>query len=251
MRAILTYHSIDESGSPISVDPRVFRSHMEFLARGRPRVVSLADLTREDAPDECVALTFDDAFANFASVAAPLLADLALPATVFVVTDHVGGKNDWDGPGLRHGAVPILPLMSWGEIARIAQSGTEIGGHTRRHPRLTAVAPAALVDEIAGCAEKLRRTLGVRVTSFAYPYGAVNDEVAVAVGRSFQRACTTELRGLEGREDLLRLPRLDAYYLRAPGLLEQWGSAAFQGRMWFRAQARRVRRFVAAAAERV
>ncbi|MGQ0642264.1 MAG: polysaccharide deacetylase family protein [Gemmatimonadaceae bacterium] len=250
MRAILTYHSIDDSHSPISVAARAFRSQMEFLAAGRPRVLALADVASDAAPDECVALTFDDAFANFSKIAAPLLADLGLPATVFVVTDHVGGKNDWSGPGMSHGTVPPLPLMSWDEIERIARLGIEIGGHTRRHPRLSSLSGAELQDEIAGCAEKLRATLGARPASFAYPYGDVDDEVVAVVGRSYERACTTELRALEDGDPALRLPRLDAYYFRAAGLLEQWGSAAFQRRIWFRAQARRVRRFVASAAER-
>ena len=40
MRAILTYHSIDESGSPISVDPDAFRRHVRWLASGRVRVTT-------------------------------------------------------------------------------------------------------------------------------------------------------------------------------------------------------------------
>jgi peptidoglycan/xylan/chitin deacetylase (PgdA/CDA1 family) len=250
MRAILTYHSIDESASPISIDPRVFRSQMEFLAAGRPRVVPLADVLQETAPDECVALTFDDAFANFAEFAAPVLADLALPATVFVVTDHVGGKNDWEGPGLSHGSVPLFPLMSWNSIQRLADRGVEIGGHSRRHPRLSAVPAAQLEEETAGCAGKLAATLGVSVTSFAYPYGDLSDAVVRSVAKSYQRACTTDLRALDRADDVMRLPRLDAYYFRASGQLQQWGTAAFQRRLWLRAQARRVRQFVAASAGR-
>jgi peptidoglycan/xylan/chitin deacetylase (PgdA/CDA1 family) len=250
MRAILTYHSIDDSRSPISVDARVFRRQMEFLAKGRPRVVPLADITSDTAPDECVALTFDDAFANFADAAAPLLKDLALPATVFVVHDHVGGKNDWGAPGLSHGDVPLLALMSWTQLEGMVKQGIDIGGHTRRHPRLTGLSAAELEDEVGNGAEKLRVRLATAVRSFAYPYGDVDDVVAAVVRRFHDRACTTELRALEQGEDVMLLPRLDAYYFRAPGQLEQWGSTAFNGRLWFRAQARRVRQFVASAAER-
>ena len=44
MRAILTYHSIDDSGSLISVAPAVFRSHVQWLTSGRVRALSLEDL---------------------------------------------------------------------------------------------------------------------------------------------------------------------------------------------------------------
>ena len=248
MRAILTYHSIDESGSPISIDPRVFRSHMEFLAAGHPRVVPLADIASGKAPDESLALTFDDAFANFHEHAFPILTDLDLPATVFVVSDHVGGQNDWAAPGLVHGSVPLLPLMSWEQLATLAERGVEVGAHTRRHPRLTGLSPAALADEIDGAAERLEDALQTRPTTFAYPFGDVNHAVREAVGRTYACACTTELRALSHVEDNLLLPRLDAYYFRSHGQLEQWGSSAFQRRLWFRAQARRVRRLVTSAA---
>lgn len=251
MRAILTYHSIDESGSPISCDPRAFRCHMEFLAKGRPRVVPLAHIAGAGSADETVALTFDDAFANFAQFAAPVLSDLGLAATVFVVTDHVGGHNDWSSAGIAHGDVPTLPLMSWDALAALAQRGVEIGAHTRRHPHLTSIPPSALADEIGGSADRIEREIGARPSSFAYPYGDVDHGVATAARRTFQRACTTELRALEYGDDCMRLSRLDAYYLRAPGVLEQWGTPAFQRRLWLRAQARRVRRLVASAVERV
>lgn len=251
MRAILTYHSIDESGSPISVDPRAFRRHVEFLAKGRPQVVPLAHVADPNAADETVALTFDDAFVNFDKLAAPLLSDLGLPATVFVVTDHVGGHNDWGPAGMAHGDVPTLPLMGWDALGSVARRGVEIGAHTRRHPHLTALSPSALANEVDGSAERIVSELGTHVTSFAYPYGDVDHTVAAAVRRTYQRACTTELRALEPGDDCMRLARLDAYYLRATGALEQWGTPAFQRRLWLRAQARRVRRLVVSAVERV
>ena len=247
MRAILTYHSIDESGSPISIDPRVFRSQMEFLARGKPRIAPLAEVVRPDAPDDSVALTFDDAFTNFFALAAPILADLGLSATLFVVTEHVGGENNWASARMAHVTVPTLPLMSWDQLAQVTRRGIEIGAHSRRHPHLTSLPAAALADEIHGSAERINAALGLRPVAFAYPYGDVNDAVADAVRPAFERACTTELRPLAIGDDPIRLPRLDAYYFRAAGQLEQWGTAAFQRRIWLRAQARRVRSLVTAA----
>ena len=252
MRAILTYHSIDESGSPISIDPRVFRIHVSFLAAGRPRVVPLADIASPTAPDDAVALTFDDGFQNFRDIAAPLLAELGLPATVFVVSDHVGGKNNWASAarGSSH-PVPTLPLMSWDALGVLAQHGVEIGAHSRRHPRLTAVSAQVLAEEVSGGADRIAAALGVRPTSFAYPYDDLDHAVVSAVGATYRRACTTELRALAPDDESMRLPRLDAYYFRATGQLEQWGTTAFQRRMWLRAQARRVRHLVTTAAGRV
>ena len=57
--AILTYHSLDDSGSVVSVSPEVFVSQMEWLsARGAP-VVPLAEVCRTPG---AVALTFETHF---------------------------------------------------------------------------------------------------------------------------------------------------------------------------------------------
>jgi peptidoglycan/xylan/chitin deacetylase (PgdA/CDA1 family) len=138
--------------------------------------------------------------------------------------------------------------MSWEVLGGLAQRGFEIGAHTRRHPRLSQIPVSQLRDELEGCAQRMHEELGQRPASFAYPYGDLDHDVVDLARRSYTWGCTTDLRLLEREEDALLLPRLDIYYLRAPGVLEQWGTPAFQRRLWLRAQARRVRRLVTTAA---
>ena len=239
MRAILTYHSIDSSGSPVSLSEEVFRAHVRFFGSGRVSVVPLADLPSLPDDKDAVALTFDDAFLNFMSSALPPLSHLGFPATIFVVSDAVGGTNAWGGresPG-----IPTLPLMDWRDLEAVRNAGFEIGAHSRRHPDLTALAPAQLEDETAGCVERICSELGQRPRRFAYPYGAVNDAVARVARDVFAQSVTTELRLLAPADDPALLPRLDAWYFRRIGDLENWGSPAFRRRLWVRAQGRRVR----------
>jgi len=243
MRAILTYHSIDDSGSAISVSPASFRSHVRWLASGRVRVLPLDELATSKDDGDAVALTFDDGFANFAEVAAPALAEHALPCTVFVVSEHVGGDNDWGGGGST-AVIPRLPLMAWDTLGALATAGVGIGAHTRRHRDLTTVRGAALEDEVAGCVERISTELGERPGSFAYPYGAVDLTATSVVRDVFDFACTTELRAMRGDDDRALLPRLDMYYFRNAGELEGWGTRAFRRRVWLRAQGRRVRGLV-------
>ena len=239
MRAILTYHSIDDSGSPISVAPAEFRAHLRWLQSGAVRVVPLAELATLPPETEAVAITFDDAFQNFATEAAPLLHEYGLPATLFVVSGRVGRDNAWgDRPDPR---VPTLPLLDWTGLGWLVEEGIEIGAHTRTHPHLTRISPAMLEDELLGSADEIRRKLGLVAREIAYPYGDVSAAVVSATRRHFVRGYTTQLRGLTRGEDPFRIPRLDMFYLRAPGRLEGWGSARFGQRLWFRAQARRLR----------
>lgn len=244
MRAILTYHSIDASGSPVSLSEETFRAHVRFFGSGRVRVVPLADLVSVPDDQDALALTFDDAFLNFTSAVQPHLAHLGFPATIFVVSDAVGGTNAWGGrevPG-----IPTLPLMTWEQLQGARASGFEIGAHTRRHPDLTLLSAAQLEDETAGCAERILAELGERPRRFAYPYGAVNESVARVARDVFEQSVTTELRPLESDDDPALLPRLDAWYFRQIGDLEAWGSPAFRRRLWLRAQGRRVRALMTA-----
>lgn len=239
MRAILTYHSVDGSGSAISVDDAAFRAHVDWLASGTVKVVSLETLTGAGAPDNAVALTFDDAFRNFADAAWPRLRDHQLPVTLFVVSDRVGATNAWggrDAPG-----IPTLPLMDWDALARASEEGVTLGAHSRTHPDLRRLDDAGLADELAGSAETIARRTGRRPATFAYPYGAVDARVAGAAGSSFRLACTTALRPLGAHDAPLQLPRLDTYYLRDAARLATWGTPGFRRYLALRAGLRRVR----------
>lgn len=240
MRAILTYHSVDDSGSVISVDERTFRRHVAWLAAGHVRVVPLDEIALVPAHDDAIAITFDDGLASFGRVAAPLLLEHGLPVTLFVVSDAVGSSNAWRGrqdPG-----IPIQPLLDWKELAALHEAGVRLGAHTCTHPDLSSLAGDALEREIVASRERLARELGVDATTFAYPYGAVSPAARDVVARTFRFGCTTRLAALAPDEDSALLPRFDSYYFRAPATLEAWGTKRFRMRMGLLAGARSVRR---------
>jgi peptidoglycan/xylan/chitin deacetylase (PgdA/CDA1 family) len=246
VRAILTYHSIDESQSAISIRPDAFARHVAWLASGAVRVVSIDQLMALPPDENAVALTFDDGFANFAEVAAPVLARHHLPATVFVVTEHVGGTNAWRGACAHD--IPTLPLMDWDALGRVSEMGISIGAHSRTHPHLTELPPSALAGEMDGSADVIERELGVRPATIAYPYGSVSD-VVVAAAEGFRWGLTTEMRTLDAHEHAACLPRLDMYYFRTGNWLEAYGSVRFRQYLWLRSSARRVRAAIETAAE--
>jgi peptidoglycan/xylan/chitin deacetylase (PgdA/CDA1 family) len=213
--------------------------HVAWLASGRVRVTSVSELRSVPPTEDAVAITFDDGFQNFGEIAAPLLQHHGLRATVFVVSDHVGGTNAW---GRKPDAgVPILPLLDWPEIERLMGLGVEIGGHTRTHPRLAGLSRDELMNEIAGGARVIESRTGRAPDGFAYPYGGVTDAATSIVRETFRWGCTTELQPLGDADDPVLLPRLDMYYFRDPGRLESWGSTRFKYYLKIRSRARRIR----------
>jgi peptidoglycan/xylan/chitin deacetylase (PgdA/CDA1 family) len=239
MKAILTYHSVDDTGSVISLDPATFRRHVAWLASGRVRVVPLQALPELPADEDAIAITFDDGLASFGEIAAPMLRDHGLPVTLFVVSEAVGGDNAWRGR--RDAGIPLFRVLHWDELGRLAEAGVTIGAHSCTHPALSALDAGTAEREIVSSRERLEQRLGVTVVTFAYPYGAVGETARAVVAREFRYGCTTRLAALSPADDPALLPRLDTYYLRAPGSLEAWGTARFRWRVGLLAGARSVR----------
>jgi len=236
VKAIIAYHSIDESGSVISLAPGRFREQVRWLASGAVRVLPVADLVAADDGRPAIALTFDDGFANFADVW-PLLRDTGLPVTLFVPSGFVGASNRWEAlPGA---AMPVLDLLDWHTLGRLAEEGVTLGAHSRTHRDLRALSDEMLEEEVAGSLADIRRETGARVDAFAYPYGYHDERVVASVGAVCTWACTTALRPVRTGDPVHALPRLDSYYLRGPARLTAFGSRGFR---WYLAGRNGLRR---------
>jgi peptidoglycan/xylan/chitin deacetylase (PgdA/CDA1 family) len=135
-----------------------------------------------------VLLTFDDAYADLATCALPVLKRHSFGAAVFVVTNHIGGENAWDR--LR-GSQPHA-LMTGDQIREWAGRGIEFGAHSRTHADLTTLSDRAMREEIEGSRDDLAAITGRHVRAFAYPFGRSNEAVRDRVRATFDCAfaCT-------------------------------------------------------------
>ncbi len=215
---ILTYHSIDRSGSVISTVPEIFGRQMKFLHENDFRVITLSEAIENFAAGKSLApktitLTFDDGFRNFYTEAFPILEKYDFPATVFLVTDFCGSNNDWAGnpPDL-----PRTKLLAWNEIKTLSANGIEFGAHTRTHPDLTRISVANAKREITESKAIIETKLGKPALTFAYPYGRYNAEVKHLVEANFAAACSVKLGKAQLRNDFFALERIDCYYLQNP-----------------------------------
>ncbi len=79
-------------------------------------------------------LTFDDAYADLAEAAFPVLERAGFRATVFVPTAHLGGSNAWEEPEAQGHR-----LLEPASVRTGACAGIEFGAHTRSHADLAAL----------------------------------------------------------------------------------------------------------------
>jgi peptidoglycan/xylan/chitin deacetylase (PgdA/CDA1 family) len=221
--AILTYHSLDASGSVVSVAPRRFAEQMASLARGGRKVAPVEEVHRVQG---AVALTFDDGFANFYEHALPVLAQYGFPATVFVVSGYCGRDNNW--PSQPRAGIPRLALMSWSQLKELAACGIRLGAHTVNHPRLPQLKAHEVEEEMRVSQAEIEDRTGETASVFAYPYGATNGPVREAAAKYFRLACSTRMGFVAENSDAFDLPRVDAYYLNQQfwfeNLFNAWGS---------------------------
>jgi peptidoglycan/xylan/chitin deacetylase (PgdA/CDA1 family) len=233
---ILTYHSLDDSESVISIPPSLFRQQMEFLAASGMPVVPLDQALHRPGS---VAITFDDGFCNLLDHAVPVLERLRLPATIFVVSEFCGRNNNW--PSQLHG-VPDLPLLSWDNLSALPPL-ISLGAHTMTHPDLRRLSAEECERELCECQGQIEQHLGRPVRCLAYPYGASSPQVRSLADRHFELAVGTSLRFLSTRSSRLDLPRIDAYYLRGWFSLERLFTESGSLYIGFRSLLRNVRRF--------
>jgi peptidoglycan/xylan/chitin deacetylase (PgdA/CDA1 family) len=240
--AILMYHSCGlpgEAGSRYRVAGDEFAWQMRWLKRRGYRPLSLREYLRLRAegvlpPPKSVVVTFDDGYTDNLTAAYPVLRAHGIPATIFVVTAAVGGTNQWD-PG---GELVGRPLLSWDELARLANGGVETGAHTRSHRWLTTVDAAAVVDEVAGSRADIERTLGHAPVAFAYPGGRHDARSEAAVRASFAAACSTIWGLNDAATDPALLRRVDVSgEFSRPAFA--WALAFGSYPPWLRGRARR------------
>lgn len=176
---VLMYHyvrpitpKLSISQAIMSVTPENFRKQMTELVDSGYHAITPDDLyfamaSGTKLPDKPVLITFDDGYRGQYEYAYPILAQLGLKATFFVITDYTHGK---DGYLTRE----MLQEMDRSGLMTLAS-------HTRHHAGLTDYKLPTQLDEIVGSKDELQKILGHDVTSFAYPYGKFNPAIVKLV----------------------------------------------------------------------
>lgn len=237
MKAIITFHSIDSSGSVISYPQSSFVSFLKALrSAGMP--VLLLDELLDPATQRGVALTFDDGVGSVFTEALPVLRDQQLPAHVFLTTSSVGQHNRWKGQPEN---APDLEMLTWDQVEQLHRGGLCIESHTHTHPDLRSLSSAEIEQECAVADDAIKQVVGRSPKFFAYPYGYRNQTVCEWVSQRYMAAVTTELDILKPGPDMAQLPRLDSYYLQSEWMRTHLDSAASRLYFSFRGRLRSLR----------
>ncbi len=237
MKAIITFHSIDDSGSVLSFPQQALDSLLQGIRDAGLPILDLPTLLQAETRHG-IALTFDDGMRSLYTHGLPVLRRHNAPAHLYLATASVGRSNRWPG---QPEAAPDFDMLNWDEIEALHGAGIRIESHTHNHPDMRALDADAMEQECEQADALIEQRLGRRPRYFAYPYGYRNATACKVARRRYAGSVTTQLAVLRGGEDPAELPRLDSYYLQAPWLQRRLDSLAARAYFRLRSLLRSVR----------
>lgn len=241
------YHAVEDQPRPpkykhFYVTREAFSWQMGRLKRCGYTAITFDDLAASLAgnaslPDRPVLLTFDDGYRNLLTNVAPLMQELSMPYTVFLVSGRIGKTNEWVLPE----GYEATPLLTWEEIKTIAATGmASFQSHTVTHPWLNRLSIENARHEIAAAKDDLEQNLQRHINVFCYPYGGYNAAVVDAVNDAgYGMAVTTDFGRVRLTDDPLRLPRISVYHVPPVSLTYGLASLNFDWRLRTRKDDRR------------
>ena len=167
---VLLYHDISEvdnlGNSQMTISRDNFYAHMRYL-NDNYNIISIGEyygnlLNSGKAPHNAVMLTFDDGYESFYTYAYPILKELDIPATIFLVTDTIGTENH----------------LTWNQIKELCSSGIiTIGNHTKSHCDLENIEDNQYFQELIESKNVIEENTQKQCKFISYPYGNINDGV--------------------------------------------------------------------------
>jgi peptidoglycan/xylan/chitin deacetylase (PgdA/CDA1 family) len=211
---VLMYHNIndnyDMSNSAVEMSRDEFYSQMLALKNAGYTSITFSDYIKFEKegtalPDKPVIITFDDGYLNNYTTAYPMLKELNMKATIFVVTGSMGMQN-----GVKY------PHFTWEQAKEMENSGViDIESHTNFHNNLTSVSDNTLITELRKSRYLINKFVGKEPTVVAYPYGANDERVrkfASEAGYDAAVMVRTENPGVNRKgDDIYALKRITVY----------------------------------------
>ncbi|MCX6829710.1 MAG: polysaccharide deacetylase family protein [candidate division Zixibacteria bacterium] len=173
--AILTFHHITDD-LPLGLNQcsaRRLKTILKAILDSGFKIIPLAEYVIAEDNSKLVAITFDDGYESFYSVAFPIFQEMNMPAAVFVPYNHISKTNSWDYTGrLRQ-----ISHLSAEQIKALSDSGIEIGSHGLSHISLKGLSNRLLRLELEKSKKGLEDITGREIKFISYPFGRFNEKV--------------------------------------------------------------------------
>ncbi|KEJ04055.1 deacetylase [Clostridium botulinum A2B7 92] len=181
---VLMYHSIDyEKGNELRLPKEQFKEQMEYLKDNGYTTLTLNELynfleKNKPIPEKSIVITLDDGYVDNYTNAYPILKELGLNATVFVVTSNIDKDKR---------------TLTSKQIKEMDEAGIQIASHTYNHDKLDDLPYEKQLQTMKKSKDDLEKILNHKVDFIAYPYGKWNEEsIKAAKDAGYKMAFTTQ-----------------------------------------------------------
>lgn len=212
---VLVYHKIDHPTSDVRLrgaftSPQRFAKQMAYLKRLGFIFYTASDLIEHyrnhgKFPRRGIAVTFDDGWKDNYTNAFPILRELGVKATIFLVSSCIGkisSKVVADGERERE-------HLSREEIIDMSRQGVEFGSHTMNHRLLYQLSLREVEYEVMESKRHVEELLQRPCQMFAYPAGFFNASIQKIVKKAGYRAAFSTMYGPIASLDLYGLNRIE------------------------------------------
>ncbi len=178
---VIMYHRVikdietesGKHGTYVTIDQ--FRDHMTILKNNNYIPITFEDLAKislhKRFEKKYIILTFDDGYIDNYTYAFPILKEFKFKATIYLVSDRK--YNQWDVDLTQE---KKFLMMDRSMLEEMRDSNLiEFGGHTLSHPRLSQLDDHEMKEEIFQDKINTEKKLNIKLNSFAYPYGDLDD----------------------------------------------------------------------------
>jgi len=203
--SILMYHSVSDSGAFFSVAPKEFERQMRYIRDSGFDCTFASEIGERMHAGKLansVCVTFDDGYEDVYTNAYPVLKSLGIKATVFLITNEIGGSyTNSEGR--------TFQLLRREQIEEMhASELVEFMPHGHTHRKLHGLAPHEQEKEITLSRDAVRNLAGSVPRVFAYPRGRTTPAIAELLKQLGFGLALGVIPGLVRRtSDLYNLPR--------------------------------------------
>lgn len=202
---ILMYHHIADvvNGNTLFVPANEFKMEMTALKKAGYYTLSPDEAyrvltTNEKPADKIVWVTFDDGYKNAQETAVPILTELGMKGSFFIITGMIGNEDKMADSGLL--AIKSNPLMS-------------LGSHTVNHLDLQYATQDVATKELVESKQYLDSLLQQDTSVICYPSGRYNEQTpALATAAGYKLGLTTHPGLASSTDGLLSLNRVRMAY---------------------------------------
>ncbi|HEX8964862.1 MAG TPA: polysaccharide deacetylase family protein [Patescibacteria group bacterium] len=215
---ILMYHYVeyvqdkkDTIRQSLNIQPFTFDQQIKTLLNAGYTFITAKDLGdvldgKMELPAKPIILTFDDGHWDLATDVLPILKKYNVHATAYIVAGFIGTNSD---------------SLNRAQMQELIDSGLiDIGAHTVHHISLKGQPLAKVQNEVDESKTMLEQEYNLKVYSFAYPYGAFDQQAVNIVKQAGFTTATSTVPGIvQSQQNRFFLYRLRPGYRTGQVLL--------------------------------